>query len=86
MLVKATADSLPKLVRILVRILDTVYFNTSLMLQKPIDEVHLPRNSGLQTDMAQGCEIYTKVVMINIRHTQCGKRIIIIIIIINEYY
>jgi len=68
MLVKATADSLQKLARIL----DTVYFNTPLMLQKPIDEVHLPRNSGLQTDMAQGCEIYTKVVMINIRHTHCG--------------
>ena len=34
-----------------------------MMLQKPIDEVHLPQNSGLQTDMAQGCEIYTKVVM-----------------------
>jgi len=121
--------SLPKLWRIL----DTLYFNTPLMLQKPKDEVHLmgvatggisvyippksvtvlftcgtlthvlklqwlvkmythpnplvhlPRNSGLQTDVAQGCEIYTKVVMINIRHTQCGKRIIIIIII-NEYY
>jgi len=62
--------SLPKLALIL----DTVYvryFNTPLTLQKAIDEVYLPWNSGLQTDMSQGCEIYTKVEMINIRHTQC---------------